>query len=108
MSLACREYMTCKGCDTVKDATILREAIGNRLRVWLAEKRIRGFEVISVRNDDDILENDLDGEALHEASGGVFPFIWVNVTFDSGTFDAGTLAPIEHEYGLSLLVEFHR
>lgn len=108
MSLACREYVTRQGCETTKAAIAVREAIGAVLSAWFAEKRIRGFEVLSVRSQEDIVEYDLDGDALHEATDGTFPFVWVNVTFDSGTFDTGTLAPIEQDHGLKLLIEFHR
>lgn len=92
----------------MRAASAVREAIGAVLGTWLAGKRIRGFEVLSVRDQEDIVEYDLDADALHEAADGTFPFVWVNVTFDSGTFDTSTLAPIEQAHGLKLLVEFHR
>lgn len=107
MSLACREYVTRQGCDTVKAAAAVREAIIKVVHPWVADKRIRGYEVMSVRDEEDIVENDLDGDAIHEATNGEFPFVWINITFDSGKLDTSILRPLERDYGLHLLVEFH-
>lgn len=107
MSLACREYATRQGCDAVSTAIARREAIGDVLDAWLKENRIKGFEALFIRNQDDLIEYDLDEGSISEVTGGAFPFLWVNVTFESGKFDTSTLAPLEREYGLQLLVEFH-
>jgi hypothetical protein len=107
MGLACREYVTRQGCDTMSTTIARREAIGDVLDAWLKEKRIRGFEALSIRNQEDLIEYDLDEGSIYEVTAGAFPFLWVNVTFESGKFDTSTLAPLERDYGLRLLSEFH-
>ena len=105
MDLACREYVTTKLVEYT-DSAGLGEALSSFLSVWIREKRIVGYQVVTVRSADDMIEHDLDDEAILDESGGVFPVIWINVTFAPDVFDPSDLSALERDYELRLIGEY--
>ena len=106
MKLACIEYVTAGPLKDIETAADLGESIITFLTPSLKSMRIAGFQVVTVKTRDDLLDHDLDEEAIATV-GGIWPLVWVNVTFDADRDDRDYIAEFASRFDLVTLAEYH-
>lgn len=106
MPLACRLYVTSKCLGDQGGCSDLCRSLGARARGLLEAGVIKGFAARVLRSVEDIQYEDLDEELILEATGGVLPVVWLNLTYQHESFDVNVLRGIEGEFGLNLLLEY--
>ncbi|WP_257460251.1 hypothetical protein [Archangium lipolyticum] len=104
--LACREYVTTQGSESAYQSLEVLGRLQELPRQWVAEKRIKGYFARSLESPEDVIDEDLEEDAIRENTGGVFPCIYVNITFDADTFDRRMLEPWEARFELRLMVDY--
>ena len=107
MELRCRIYVTRQGCENNHKALETTEQLRGVLFRYYTEGRIEGYAIAPGLDEEDYDDHDIDQDLVEKITGGKFPFIFINITYDQKkvNLESQTLAPIEglaQEYGLLL------
>jgi hypothetical protein len=110
MSLECQLFIVRLDLTSgVDQAVAVDRRLRDRLARWLAEERITGYRVDTVREDGDYEEQDLDRELITGRTGGRLPVVVINVTYDLQRPDRPDLsetAEVVREFGLERLLVY--
>jgi hypothetical protein len=61
---------------------------------------IVGYEYIVLKSESDIYDEDLDIDAIKEIHRGIFPYIWINITYETDCFEKNEQTAIEEKFAL--------
>jgi hypothetical protein len=92
-----KEYIAKKGMANLEDSYKHILLIDNYLEKVYKEKKITGFEYRILKSVEDIYDEDLDIDAINEINQGIFPCIWINITYKPDVLSESDLMAIEKE-----------
>lgn len=64
------------------------------------KEEIVGFEYRILKSTEDVYDEDLDIDGIHEINQGVFPCIWINITYKLDVLTESNLMVIEQKLQL--------
>lgn len=96
MKLQCQLFVTTHGCPDVETARQRVYAISARLDELYERSAISGYQLFVLKTEDDYEEYDLDRPSIERETLGVFPAIFLNVTYriDKAPSDATAIEPL--------------
>jgi hypothetical protein len=92
-ALDCKVFVTTQGLTALVDAMRVRGRLEDKLKDWLRDRRIAGYEVVAIGEPEDYEIYDLDDELITGVTGGTLPAVYVNVTYDRASADRPALGP---------------
>jgi hypothetical protein len=92
-----KEYIAKKGMANLEDSYKHILLIDNYLENVYKKKKITGFEYRILKSVEDIYDEDLDIDAINEINQGIFPCIWINITYKPDVLSESDLMAIEKE-----------
>ena len=106
MKLQTRLYVTTRGCRDAETTRDLVHAITVPLDEKYNRKVISGYQMFVLKTKDDYDEYDLDGPMIERETHGVFPAIFLNVTYriDREPPDVAAIEPLLTENGFRHLL----
>ncbi|HEY6178649.1 MAG TPA: hypothetical protein VIX73_29565 [Kofleriaceae bacterium] len=106
MKLQPRLYVTTQGCTDAAAARTLAHELAEPLDDLYARKIISGYQSFVLKSEDDYEEYDLDRLMIERETKGVFPAIFLNVTYriDTSPPDVAVLEPMIAKYGFRLML----
>lgn len=106
MKLQTRLYVTIQGCPDVETARESVHAITVPLDELYNREVISGYQLFILKTKDDYDEYDLDGLMIERQTHGVFPAIFLNVTYriDREPPDDAAIKPLITEKGFRHLL----
>lgn len=99
-TLVANEYISTRVFQNYTQTQGFTNSLTIHLRTLFQEQIISGFLVRMIVNEEEALEEDLDLASIKTINGGIFPFIWLNVTHTMEVADKIQLERIKHEYDL--------
>jgi hypothetical protein len=96
MKLQTRLYVTTQGCQDAEAARELMRAITIPLDELYDGKVISGYQMHVLKTEDDYDEYDLDRPLIERETHGVFPALFLNVTYriDQAPPDDAAIEPL--------------
>jgi hypothetical protein len=92
-----KEYIAKKGRANLEESYKHMVLIGKYLRKVYNQKKITGYEYRILKSVEDIYDEDLDIDAINEINQGIFPCIWINITYKPDVLSESDLMAIEKE-----------
>lgn len=101
MKLQARFYVTTQGCADAKIARDLAFEMAVPLDELYNRKVISGYQSFVLKTEDDYEEHDLDRPMIEQETQGVFPAIFLNITYriDTSPADVSAIEPVIKKYG---------
>jgi hypothetical protein len=99
--LQTRLYITTQGCTDVIAARELAYGMAPPLDELYERNVISGYQSFVLKTEDDYEEYDLDRPMIERETQGVFPAIFLNVTYrlDTSPPDVAAIEPVIAKYG---------
>lgn len=106
MKLQARFYVTTQGCTDTNAARKLAYDLASPLDDLYNRGVISGYQSFVLEAEDDYEEHDLDRPMIERETQGVFPAIFLNVTYriDAAPPDVSAIEPVTTTYGFRHLL----
>ena len=95
-----QEYIAKKSIGDLSESDMEIQEIKKYLKNLYEKNRIVGFEYIVLKSESDIYDEDLDIDAIKEINQGIFPCIWINITYETDFFEKNEQTAIEEKFAL--------
>jgi hypothetical protein len=100
MPTECREYIAVPSVGDAERCEQDHLMLAFALRTRFQDGRIRGFAVRVIHGPDSIIDEDLDEDEVVAITGGTFPAVWCNVTYDPDSIHESDWSGLVSTFGL--------
>jgi hypothetical protein len=98
--LSSQEYIAKKSIGDLSESDTEIQDMKKYLKNLYEKNLIVGFEYIVLKSESDIYDEDLDIDAIKEINQGIFPCIWINITYETDFFEKNEQTAIEEKFTL--------
>ncbi|BDA74000.1 hypothetical protein CAL7716_081660 [Calothrix sp. PCC 7716] len=100
VGLSSKEYIAKKSIGDLSESHKQILEIKKYLKNLYEKNLIIGFEYMVIKSESDIYDEDLDIDAINKISKGLFPCIWINITYETDFFEKNEQKAIEEKFAL--------
>jgi hypothetical protein len=107
MSTSAREYVSMTGLGDLNKCREMMEEYGKSVRKLNSESKRASCYARVFTSEADILDECRDVQEIQQHTRGVFPVLWVNLTYDPSLLREEEILALEAQCNLSLLGVVH-
>jgi hypothetical protein len=107
MPTASREYVGTVGCGDYDACIQARDSVVRDIRQLNTGERVANSYARVITSNEDLEDEGIAVEQATAVTGGRFPLLWLNITFDPAKLDPATLRDLEARHSLVLIGTAH-
>lgn len=100
VGLSSKEYIASISIGDLSESHKQMLEIKKYLKNLYEKNLIIGFEYMVIKSESDIYDEDLDIDAIRKINQGIFPCIWINITYETNFFEKNEQTAIEEKFSL--------
>lgn len=103
MPTASREYVSGFWLGDYEACIQFRDAVVADIRALNINERVANFHAGVMTSPDDLVDEDVDVQQVTAVTGGRFPLLWLNITYNPERLAEERLQEIEQQHQLTLI-----